>query len=160
MLLLVLTRSRSLAPKYEELAALYTENADFAKKVVVAKVDATLNDVPDEIQGFPTIKLFPAGDKASPIDYSGPRTIEDLATFIKEKGKWQVDAYTASTDGEDAVMPDADDMGKAAPAASEKVAETGAAATDKVKSVASEAAEAVKTAMADSDGDGADHDEL
>ena len=147
----------SLAPKYEELASLYVNNADYAKKVVIAKVDATLNDVPDEIQGFPTIKLYPAGAKDSPVDYSGSRTIEDLATFIKENGKYKIDAYV---EAEDAEMPDADEMGKAAPAASKKAEEVKEGVKEAVKSKVSEAAQAVKTAVADSDGDGADHDEL
>jgi hypothetical protein len=50
-------------------------------------------------------------------------------------------------------MPDADNLPKAAPAASQKI-------VDKAKSVASEAAEAVKTAVADTDSDGVEHDEL
>lgn len=79
---------KALAPKYEELASLYA-NSEFKDKVVVAKVDATTNDVPDEIQGFPTIKLFPAGDKKNPVTYSGARTIEDLAKFIEENGKYK-----------------------------------------------------------------------
>jgi protein disulfide-isomerase A1 len=81
-----------LAPKYEQLAKAYAENPDFASKVTVAKIDATANDVPDPIQGFPTIKLFPAGSKDAPVEYSGSRSIEDLAEFIKTKGKYQVDA--------------------------------------------------------------------
>lgn len=84
---------KALAPKYEELGALYFNNPEYSSKVVVAKVDATANDVPDEIQGFPTIKLFPAGAKDKPVDYSGSRTVEDLANFIKENGKHKVDAY-------------------------------------------------------------------
>jgi len=84
---------KALAPKYEKLAALYADDADFASKVTIAKVDATANDVPEEIQGFPTIKLFPAGSKDSPVDYSGSRTIEDLANFIRDNGKHGVDAY-------------------------------------------------------------------
>lgn len=88
---------RSLAPKYEELGRLYAENPDLASKVTVAKIDATANDVPDEIQGFPTIKLFPAGAKDSPVDYAGSRTVEDLANFIKENGKHKVDALSAAS---------------------------------------------------------------
>lgn len=81
----------SLAPKYEELAALYSDNAEFKKKVVVAKVDATANDVPDSITGFPTIKLYPADKKDAPVEYAGSRTVEDLVQFIKENGKYKVD---------------------------------------------------------------------
>ena len=101
--------------------------------------------------------MFPAGAKDSPIDYNGARTVEDLAKFIKESGKHGVDAMVAAAedDGEDD-MPEADELGKAAPAAtavSEGVKES-------VKSMAGEAAEVIKTAIVDSDGDRADHDEL
>jgi protein disulfide-isomerase A1 len=79
---------KSLAPKYEELAALYGKS-EFKDKVVIAKVDATANDVPDEIQGFPTIKLYPAGAKNEAVTYSGSRTVEDLIKFIAENGKYK-----------------------------------------------------------------------
>lgn len=146
----------SLAPKYEELAQLYTSNADYAGKVTIAKVDATQNDVPDEINGFPTIKLFPAGSKDSPIDYSGSRTIEDLAEFIKTNGKYKVDAYL-SNDTDDVDMPDADTtMAKQAPAAT-----VSGGVKEAIKSAASGAAEIVKTMAMDSDEGGvAEHDEL
>ncbi len=122
-----------------------------SSKVTVAKVDATANDVPDEIQGFPTIKLFPAGGKHEPITYSGSRTIEDLAEFIKENGKYKVDAYEGQNETDEAhEAPLAEGMGEAAKAA-----------TEAVKSAASEATEAVKTGVADADGnDGSEHDEL
>lgn len=118
--------------------------------MTIAKVDATANDVPDEIGGFPTIKLYAAGAKTSPIEYSGDRSVEDLAKFVKEKGKYGVDAYASkpAAKDEDVEMTDAAGMGKAAEAATEKVA-------DKAKSVVSEATEAVKTVLADDD-----HDEL
>ncbi|TKA50577.1 Protein disulfide-isomerase [Cryomyces minteri] len=160
-----------LAPKYEELAALYANNPSYSKRVTIAKVDATLNDVPDEIQGFPTIKLFRAGDKSSPVDYSGSRTIEDLANFVKENGSHKVDAYAdADVDESMAEARDQTEMPHQAPAATKAATEAAEAATDSaksgvkesVKSVVTEAAEAVKTAIADSDMDAGDdhHDEL
>ncbi|SPQ18715.1 4491b889-7bd8-413b-82e8-a624542bafd5 [Thermothielavioides terrestris] len=79
---------KALAPKYEELGALYAKS-EFKDRVVIAKVDATANDVPDEIQGFPTIKLYPAGAKDQPVTYSGSRTVEDLIKFIAENGKYK-----------------------------------------------------------------------
>jgi protein disulfide-isomerase A1 len=147
----------SLAPKYEELAKLYAANPSYAEKVTIAKVDATANDVPEEIQGFPTIKLYPAGSKDSPVDYSGSRTIEDLAQFVKLNGKHKVDAYGSNDTSDDTDMPDADTtMPKQAPAA------TGAGAVkEAVKSVVSEATEVVKTMVVDTDEAGvAEHDEL
>jgi protein disulfide-isomerase A1 len=147
----------SLAPKYEELAQLYSSNPSYAEKITIAKVDTTANDVPEEIQGFPTIKLYPAGSKDSPVDYSGSRTIEDLAEFIKVNGKYKVDAYASHDMSDDVNMPDAGTtMAKQAPAATV----TGGA-KEAIKSVASEAAEVVKTMAVDTDEAGvAEHDEL
>ncbi|KAI9368936.1 thioredoxin-like domain-containing protein [Aspergillus egyptiacus] len=86
---------KALAPKYDELAELYASREEFNSKVTIAKIDATANDVPDSITGFPTIKLFPAGSKDAPIEYSGSRTVEDLAKFVKENGKHGIDAFNA-----------------------------------------------------------------
>lgn len=157
----------SLAPKYEELAALYASHP-----VTIAKVDATANDVPDEISGFPTIKLFAAGAKSSPIEYNGDRTIEDIAKFVKENGKFKIDVYADKGKSAGQVVMDAgESMGHAAPAATEVVKESAAEATEKATEKAKETGEgaaskvsevlaAVKTAVMDSDGDQADHDEL
>jgi protein disulfide-isomerase A1 len=129
-----------------------------SSNVIIAKVDATTNDVPDEIQGFPTIKLFPAGSKGSPIDYAGSRTIEDLAKFIKENGKYAYDAEVKNETGADA---DDSIIGKVAPAATDKAEEKVEEATEgvkeKVASAVSGAAEAVKTFVAE---DEEVHDEL
>ncbi|KAL4729850.1 protein disulfide-isomerase precursor [Fusarium chlamydosporum] len=99
---------KALAPKYDDLASQYAAS-EFKDKVVIAKVDATLNDVPDEIQGFPTIKLYPAGGKDSPVTYQGSRTVEDLANFIKENGKYKAEVSVKEEGTEEA-----------APAASEE----------------------------------------
>lgn len=136
-----------LAPKYDELGLLYQSNPDFASKVTIAKVDATANDVPDEIQGFPTIKLFPAGNKSDPVSYSGSRTVEDLVQFIKENGKHGVDAYEGKAPSEQAEPEE--ELGEQAPAA-----------TEKIKSKVSSVVEAVKTAVADTDDQAGDRDEL
>ncbi len=141
---------KALAPKYDILAKLYVD-AGFTDKVTIAKVDATLNDVPDEIQGFPTIKLFKAGDKKNPVTYSGSRSIEDLIKFVKESGKYGVEVTYDENATEEAQKPIVESMGSQAEAATEKVAEKVADATESVKSAASEATEAAK---AD------DHDEL
>jgi protein disulfide-isomerase A1 len=150
---------KALAPTYEKLADLYS-SSDFSSKVTVAKVDATLNDVPDEISGFPTIKLYPAGAKDSPFEYSGPRTLEDLAAFIKDNGKHGVDGLAAKSDDvemEDVTSAAGDTMAKAAPAAT--TAAEGVA--DAVKSIVSEAADAAQTILADTDDGGVqEHDEL
>jgi protein disulfide-isomerase A1 len=77
---------KAFAPSYDILAALYTEQGH-SEKVTIAKVDATANDIPEEIMDFPTIKLYKAGDKSNPVTYRGNRTIRDLIRFIEESGK-------------------------------------------------------------------------
>lgn len=131
----------------------------------MAKIDATQNDVPDEIAGFPTIKLYPAGAKDSPVDYSGSRTLEDLAAFIHDNGKHAVDGLTAKK-GEDVEMENvssaaSDTLAKAAPAATTVAESAKSGVKEAAKSVVSEAAEAAKTAFADTDEGGPqEHDEL
>lgn len=99
---------KALAPKYEQLASHYA-SSEFKDKVVIAKVDATANDIPDDISGFPTIKMYPAGAKKDPVTYSGSRTIVDLAEFIKENGKYKASVSIKEEGTEEA-----------APAATEK----------------------------------------
>ena len=92
---------KALAPKYDDLGSRYAKS-EWKDKVVIAKVDATANDVPDEIQGFPTIKIFPAGSKDSPVTYSGTRTVEDLIEFIAENGKYKA---SLSETGQEETQP-------------------------------------------------------
>lgn len=150
---LKLTTPSSLAPKYEELANLYFTNLEYSERVSITKVDATANDVPDEIQGFPTIKIFPAGKKLEPVTYSGSRTIEDLVAFIKEHGTHKIDAYEGKNETE---------AGEEKEKAAESVGEAAAASTegvkDKVTSVVKEAVESANAVVQDSDDEV--HDEL
>lgn len=150
--------TRSLAPKYEELGALYNSHKS---KIVVAKVDATANDVPDEIQGFPTIKLYPAGSKKkTAIDYNGSRTVEDLANFIRDNGHHKIDGLAGKKsdddDDEDVIAKATDGMPQQAMAASE----TAKGAAAKVAEKATDAVKAAAEAIIDDEGGAADHDEL
>jgi len=71
---------KKLAPVWDELGEIFKENP----KIVVAKIDATANDVPASlgIRGFPTILLFTAGNKDEPVEYQGNRQLDDLKNFI------------------------------------------------------------------------------
>lgn len=148
---------KALSPKYDDLGSMFKENED---KVTIAKVDATANDVPEEIQGFPTIKLYPAGKKDAPVDYSGPRTAEDLAAFVRDNGSNKVE-FTLP-------VADEDEDGEATSSASSKDAQSEtmqhqAPAASKVKEGAKKATEAAqKVVEAASGGDDGvdDHDEL
>uniref|UniRef100_A0A8C1W7E8 Protein disulfide-isomerase A3 n=1 Tax=Cyprinus carpio TaxID=7962 RepID=A0A8C1W7E8_CYPCA len=58
---------KSLEPKYKELG----EKLSGDPNIVIAKMDATANDVPSqyEVRGFPTIYFSPAGQKQNPKKY-------------------------------------------------------------------------------------------
>ncbi|KAI8816016.1 thioredoxin-like protein [Fimicolochytrium jonesii] len=78
---------KNLAPIYEKVAQ------DFSREphVIVANLDATVaSDVAQKygIEGYPTIKFFPAGgDPEKPVHYNGGRTEQDFVDFLNEKAK-------------------------------------------------------------------------
>eukprot|EP00759_Apiculatamorpha_spiralis_P040094 PhF_6_TR38737/c0_g1_i1/m.57986/K08056/PDIA3, GRP58; protein disulfide isomerase family A, member 3 len=79
---------KALAPKYEELAKKFAGN----DKVVIAKFDATANEIPAEFQslykveGFPTIYFAPAGDKKkSVVAYDGERDADSMHKWVLER---------------------------------------------------------------------------
>jgi len=74
---------KKFAPEYEKLAKI-VERHYKNRNLMIAKMDATENDSPVEISGFPTIYIFPAGKDTKPIQYEGDRDIDDLLDFIEE----------------------------------------------------------------------------
>jgi len=71
---------KSLAPKYEKLGEVFKD----IDNVVIAQVDATENDTPYPVQGFPTLVFYAAHDKANPIPYDGDRTVPAMEKFIRD----------------------------------------------------------------------------
>ncbi|KAJ2891777.1 protein disulfide-isomerase precursor, partial [Coemansia aciculifera] len=75
---------KNLAPVYEKLGGLLKQN----KNLVVAKMDATANDIPSaepalQVGGFPTIVIIRGEDNAI-VEYNGNRSLESLIEFIEE----------------------------------------------------------------------------
>ncbi|KAJ1965009.1 protein disulfide-isomerase precursor, partial [Dispira parvispora] len=74
---------KKLAPIYEELGEKYAGH----ENLVIAKMDATANDIPVraaefDVTGFPTIKLVKRGTNEI-VDYdSGSRTLESFVEFL------------------------------------------------------------------------------
>ncbi|PWN93797.1 disulfide isomerase [Acaromyces ingoldii] len=74
---------KKLAPTYEELADAFASKKD---KVIIAKVDADNNRALGKahgVQGFPTLKWFPAHSKEGEV-YSGIRDLKALSSYVTE----------------------------------------------------------------------------
>merc|ERR1712228_706116 len=73
---------KSLEPKYNELAMKLKDEKD----IVIAKMDATANDVPPHlgVRGFPTIIFFPMGNKDGK-KYEMGREVPDFIRYLKKE---------------------------------------------------------------------------
>jgi len=73
---------KKLTPIYEEVAEKLSHN----KNLIIAKMDATANETDKvQIQGFPTIKFWPAGNKASPKEFEGERTVDGFIEYLTKQ---------------------------------------------------------------------------
>jgi protein disulfide isomerase family A protein 3 len=82
---------KSLAPKYEELATKLKKEND----IVIAKMDATANDVPAnyQVSGFPTIYFAPKNNKQSPKQYQGGREVKDFIEYLAKEATDELSGY-------------------------------------------------------------------
>lgn len=93
---------KRLVPIYEDLADIYASDDDAKDKVIIAEIDATLNDVSGvTIEGFPTIILYPAGKDTEPVLFEASRTTESFLEFIKLNGGHGIDGLAISKDEEE-----------------------------------------------------------
>ena len=69
---------KSLAPVWEELAT----HAGEVKDLVIAKFDATANEVEGvSIRGYPTLRFYPKDNKAG-VEYDGDRDLEAFKDWL------------------------------------------------------------------------------
>lgn len=80
----------------KKLSPIYDELGDKLAKedVIIAKMDATANDVPPKFQvrGYPTIYWVPKGK--DPVSYSGGRELNDFIKFIAKESTDGLKGYT------------------------------------------------------------------
>ncbi|KAJ1973652.1 protein disulfide-isomerase precursor [Dimargaris verticillata] len=105
---------KKLAPIYEELGEKYTNDPT----VVIAKMDATTNDIPVggedfKVTGFPTIKLVKR-DTNEVVTYEGNRSLESFEDFLSQH---------VATSATEKVKEKAKDAGEAAKEKVEAIAE-------------------------------------
>jgi len=74
---------KNLAPVYEELA----EKLKDDDSVVIAKMDATANDVPAnyDVRGFPTLYYAPKNNKKNPKKYESGRDVDSFVKFLAKE---------------------------------------------------------------------------
>ena len=73
---------KKLEPAYTALAKKLKKE----KNLIIAKMDATANDAPEEFSasGFPTIYFAPSNNKDKPLKYEGGRDAESFEKYLKE----------------------------------------------------------------------------
>ncbi|XP_028292543.1 protein disulfide-isomerase A2-like [Gouania willdenowi] len=88
---------KELSPIWDQLGEKYADHDD----IIIAKMDATANEVEAlTIDGFPTLKYFPAGGKEV-ISYTGKRDLETFSKFVDAGGVLPEEESDADDDDED-----------------------------------------------------------
>jgi len=88
---------KELTPIWEQLGEKYADHDD----IIIAKMDATANEVESvDIQGFPSLKYFPAGGKEV-VDYTGKRDLETMSKFLDDGGVLPKEENEQEDDDED-----------------------------------------------------------
>ncbi|CAL1548386.1 unnamed protein product, partial [Lymnaea stagnalis] len=82
---------KSLAPKYDELAEKLKDEND----IVIAKMDATANDVPNpyDVKGFPTLYFAPKGSNNSPKKHEGGREVDEFIKYLAKESTDGLQGY-------------------------------------------------------------------
>jgi len=81
---------KKLTPIFDELG-----DKMEGENVIIAKMDATANDVPPkyEVKGFPTLFWLPKGKRDHPVPYNGGRELDDFVKFIAKESTDGLSGY-------------------------------------------------------------------
>ncbi|KAH0956027.1 hypothetical protein HN011_009944 [Eciton burchellii] len=97
---------QQFAPIYDQLGEKYKDN----DKLVIAKMDATANELEDiKITSFPTLTLYKK-DTNDAVEYNGERTLEGLSKFIETSGEYGQAPQEAQEEDEDDDVPRKDEL--------------------------------------------------
>jgi len=82
---------KKLTPIFDELAEKMA-----GEDVIIAKMDATANDVPPlfNVQGFPTLYFSKKGQKMSPVQYQGGRELDDFIKYLARESTDELKGWT------------------------------------------------------------------
>jgi len=86
---------KTLAPKYDNVG----KHFKGLKNLVIAKIDATTNETPIAIEGFPTLYFFPKGGKKEPLVYEGARSEKAIISYLKTHAVAAKDEIAAMATG-------------------------------------------------------------
>ncbi|KAF2149346.1 thioredoxin-like protein [Myriangium duriaei CBS 260.36] len=75
---------KELEPVYDLLG---DKMRSYTDQIIIAKIDATKNDISPPVTSYPTVKLFRHGAKTEPITFEGSRTLEALMENVKVEMK-------------------------------------------------------------------------
>ncbi|XP_062244006.1 protein disulfide-isomerase A2 [Platichthys flesus] len=96
---------KQLAPIWEKLGEKYADHED----IIIAKIDSSANELESvTIQGFPTLKYFPAGGKEV-VEFTGERDLETFSKFLDDGGVLPQEESNAVEDEEDEEDDDEED---------------------------------------------------
>lgn len=84
---------KKLAPVFDELGEKLK-----GEDVVIAKMDATANDVPPgfDVRGFPTLFWLPKGKHDNPVRYDGGRELNDFISYISKHATSELKKFDRS----------------------------------------------------------------
>jgi len=136
---------KELAPKYEALAV---KLAPLADKLVLAKLNSEANEIEDVVvEGFPTLRLYPAGKKHDPEEFTGERSGEAIEAWLAKTvtHKWETDPAKAE-EAKAAIVKEKAEKAKAHSWKTPQEELDKIAAKEKAEEAAKEAAEAAKNA--------------
>merc|ERR1712187_483369 len=86
---------KKLEPVYRDVA----KKLEGISTLVVAKIDATANDVEGvDVEGFPTIKLWRGSKKDEPLDFDGDRDVESFISWLQEKVSFPINQNEVRTE--------------------------------------------------------------